>query len=143
MASTVRVKMTPEQKVAALQKKIRQVKALDEKQKLRELGDVIKKSSAQETRKKILIGAFVLSHMDAANLRIGNVSFLNTLVREDDRKLFGLPPIQPDATPRPAPPTPKSPAPVASAAGFSEDALARTRRLAAEREAAAGSGSRT
>ena len=30
MASTVRVKMTPEQKVAALQKKIRQVKALDE-----------------------------------------------------------------------------------------------------------------
>ena len=83
MASTVRVKMTPEQKVAALQKKIRQVKALDEKQKLRELGDVIKKSSAHETRKKILIGAFVLSHMDAANLRIGSVSFLNTLV---DRK---------------------------------------------------------
>jgi hypothetical protein len=113
----VKVKLTAEEKIAALKKKIEQVKALDDKQKVRELGDVVRKSSAAETRKKILIGAFVMSKFqDLRVLEIGKAKFTDTLIRDDDRALFSLPRLKkkPAAAPAPAPVPAPAPAPARS-----------------------------
>jgi hypothetical protein len=123
----VKVKLTAEEKIAALQKRIQQVKTLDDKQKIRELSDVVRKSSAAETRKKILVGAFVMSKFqDLRTLEIGKAKFIDTLVRDDDRALFSLSPLKkkpaapapapvptptPTPTPTPAPARSRSPAP--------------------------------
>lgn len=115
----VKVKLTAEEKIAALQKKIQQVKTLDDKQKIRELSDVVRKSSAAETRKKILVGAFVMSKFqDLRTLEISKAKFIDTLVRDDDRALFSLSPLKkkpaaptPTPTPAPAPARSRSPAP--------------------------------
>ena len=164
MAAAVRVRMTAEEKIAALQKKIQQVKALDEKQKLRELGDVLKKSSAQETRKKILVGAFVMANFagDLSKIAIENKSFADSLTRDDDRALFGLAPLK-KPTAKTAHAQAQAPrsgyyseqlkaekaakekeleeqAKAKAVPGFAEDAVARARRLAAEKEAAAKTG---
>lgn len=160
MEAAVRVRMTAEEKIAALQKKIQQVKALDEKKKLRELGDVLKKSSSQETRKKILVGAFVMANFagDLSKIAIENKSFADSLTRDDDRALFGLAPLK-----KPTAKTAQAPrsgyyseqlkaekaakekeleeqAKAKAVPGFAEDAVARARRLAAEKEAAAKTG---
>lgn len=115
------VKMTAEEKIAALKKKIEQVKALDEKKKMRELGDVLKHSSAQETRKKILVGAFVMRNFsEITKMTLSENRFIDSLVRDDDRALFGLSPLKktsaapapaPVPTPTPAPARSRSPAP--------------------------------
>ena len=109
----VKVKLTAEEKIALLQKKIQQVKALDDKQKVRELSDVVRHSSASETRKKILIGAFIQSHIaDLKTLSVNKILFVDSLKRTDDRALFGLPPLPTtDAAPAPAPARSRSPAP--------------------------------
>jgi hypothetical protein len=117
----VKVKLTAEEKIAALQKKIQQVKTLDDKQKVRELSDVVRKSSAAETRKKILVGAFVMTKFkDLTLLEISKAKFTDTLIRDDDRVLFGLLPLKkkpaaaapaPAPVPAPAPARSRSPAP--------------------------------
>lgn len=154
MTAAVKVRMTADEKIAALQKKIQQVKVLDEKQKLRELGDVLKKSSAQETRKKILVGGFILAELgDPAVLKVNNKRFADWLTRPDDRALFGIPPLELEK-PVVTPPTPAAPevaqrssryadelkAKEKPTPGFAEDALARARRLTAERDAMARTG---
>ncbi len=162
MEAAVRVRMTAEEKIAALQKKIQQVKALDEKKKLRELGDVLKKSSSQETRKKILVGAFVMANFagDLSKIAIENKSFADSLTRDDDRALFGLAPLKKPTAKTAQAQAPRSgyyseqlkaekaakekeleeQAKAKAVPGFAEDAVARARRLAAEKEAAAKTG---
>lgn len=128
----VKVKLTAEEKIAALQKRIQQVKTLDDKQKIRELSDVVRKSSAAETRKKILVGAFVMSKFqDLRTLEIGKAKFIDTLVRDDDRALFSLSPLKKKpAAPAPAPapvPTPTpTPAPTPAPARSRSPAPARS-----------------
>ena len=113
----VKVKLTAEEQIALLQKKIQQVKALDDKQKVRELSDVVRKSSAAETRKKILVGAFVMTKFkDLTLLEISKAKFTDTLIRDDDRVLFGLSPLKKTSSAAAAPaPTPaRSPDPLVS-----------------------------
>jgi hypothetical protein len=118
----VKVKLTAEEQIALLQKKIQQVKALDDRQKVRELSDVVRKSSAAETRKKILIGAFIQSHIaDLKTLSVNKISFVDSLKRTDDRALFGLPPLPTTAAPAPAPAPARSRSPAPEPAPLVSD----------------------
>lgn len=48
----------------------------------------LKEERAVDARRKILLGAFVLSHAEPANFQIGDRRFVDFLVRDGDRKLF-------------------------------------------------------
>lgn len=128
-----RVQKTEDEILQELEKKIAQVKANFADRKARELAKASKGSSAQETKKKILIGAFLLNHhSDINNLAFGDVRFVDFLVRNDDRKLFGLEPLKTasvapvvDAAPTPA--TKPTPAPAAAVAPTPKPATAATR----------------
>lgn len=90
----VRVKLTADEQVEALQKKIQQVRQRDELKKARELKAATKGSSAQETRRKILVGAFILNcYQDPKQIATKDKKFVDSLIRDDDRALFGLAPL--------------------------------------------------
>lgn len=115
-AKKARVQKTEEQILDDLHKKIEQVKADFADRKARELAKATRGSSAQETKKKILVGAFVLNHhTDATTLAFGDVRFVDFLVRADDRKLFGLMPLIKAATETTDPVSVPSAAPVVDA----------------------------
>lgn len=87
---------TIDEKIAELEaqhkEKIGQLKALKEKQEARKLNALIKGKRADDTRRKILAGSYVLDASlkdDAARQRL--IAGLDKyLTRTDDRALFGL-----------------------------------------------------
>ncbi|PLY39358.1 mobilization protein [Janthinobacterium sp. ROICE36] len=85
--------MTPiEERIKTQEEKLKQLKALKQKQEAALRAEQAKKDRAAETRRKILAGALVLEIMagdEETKLRF--ISRLDKfLTRPDDRRLFGL-----------------------------------------------------
>lgn len=95
-------KKTPEQRLAELnerQAKIeRELKQRKEKiaqQKRQQQAKIAEAKRKRETRQKVLIGAAMLAKIEAGEWSRDNLTRLlhAYLTRDDDRALFGLPPI--------------------------------------------------
>jgi hypothetical protein len=91
---------TIDEKIKALETKLKQEKAKKQKMEAMKRAAETKAQRAQDTRKKILLGAFLMGKMEknpeyAAKVMSGFDSFLK---RDDERVLFGLAPM-----PKPAP----------------------------------------
>lgn len=102
---------TIDDKIKAIQDKLKQAKARKQKMDASKKAAETKALRARDTRKKILLGAFMLDRMEknqdyAAKLMPSLNEFFK---RDDDRAIFGLEPLQKQA------PTPAAaPAPAAS-----------------------------
>lgn len=96
---------TIDEKIKALETKLKQEKAKKQKMAAIQRSAETKALRAKDTRKKILLGAFLMERMEknpdyAAKAVAGLDSFLS---RDDDRALFGLAPLPktaPAATPQ-------------------------------------------
>lgn len=82
-----------EERIKAQEEKLKQLKALKQKQEAQKRAAEAKKSRADDTRRKILIGAMMLEQMEKNEATKASViSKLDTfLTRPDDRELFELP----------------------------------------------------
>lgn len=94
---------TKDEKIKALEQKQAQIKARIQALKAR---DTVQ-DRKDETRRKILIGGFVLAQMkkngkDAAALSMAGLAFADTLKADRDRALFGLAPLAAPAALSPA-----------------------------------------
>lgn len=100
-----KAKPTSAEKVAELQKKIAEIKAIEQKKISRELTKSAKSSTAAETRMKILLGSFVLKYYESpiSTFSVSEQKLSDYLVRTDDRALFGLAPSAPTPAPTKAP----------------------------------------
>jgi len=87
-----------EERIAALQKKLAQEREKKARLLARRKAAEAKKSRATDTRKKILIGAAVLSKVESGAMpRERLLSLLDSaLTRPADRALFDLPPLAAD-----------------------------------------------
>lgn len=90
-----------EERIKAQEEKLKQLKALKQKQEAQKRAAEAKKSRADDTRRKILIGAMMLEQMEKNEATKASVmSKLEAfLTRPDDRQLFALPslPDQPQS----------------------------------------------
>lgn len=91
---------TIDEKIKALETKLKQEKAKKQKLESMKRAAETKAQRSKDTRKKILLGAFLMNRMEkipeyAAKVMPGLSDFLK---RDDDRVLFGLPalPKQPN-----------------------------------------------
>ena len=101
-----------EEKIKKLEERLKQAKALKQKQDARTRAAEMKKKRAEDTRRKILAGAAILSAIESNEAEKAKFMALveATLTRDDDRALFGLPPLASSAPPAPAPePAPQKP----------------------------------
>lgn len=84
-------------RVARLAEELKQAKARAQKIAAAERAKVAKVERSRDTRRKVLVGSFVLAHLpegqDVARLTFGGASLAAYLTRDDDRALFGLPPL--------------------------------------------------
>ena len=84
-----------QQKILELEKKLTELKARQRAEEARQRATQSKVERARDTRRKILVGAFVLDQLGSAGavqLAIQGRSFSGWLNRNDDRALFDLPP---------------------------------------------------
>lgn len=86
---------TIDEKIKALETKLKQEKARKQKMEAKKKSAETKVIRATDTRKKILLGAFLMERMEknpeyAAKVMPGLGEFLK---RDDDRALFGLAPL--------------------------------------------------
>jgi hypothetical protein len=92
------------QKIAALEAKLAELKEAERLSNQRKKSAQSRAERAAATRRKILVGAFVLDQFSdlskAAAFTISNSSFASWLTRDSDRALFGLMPL---AAPAPEP----------------------------------------
>lgn len=84
---------TIEDRIKAQEDKLKKLKALKQKQEAMKRSAEVKLNRANDTRRKILIGAMMLDHMEKNEATKTSVmtkldAFLS---RSDDRELFGLP----------------------------------------------------
>lgn len=86
---------TIEERIAKLEAELKQQKAKKAKIEARERAAKAKKSRADDTRKKILVGAVILAKVERGEWPVNRLTDLmeKALTRPDDRALFGLPPI--------------------------------------------------
>ena len=81
-------------RIASAEKRLQQLRAQREQMEARQLARVLKGQRADDTRRKILVGAVVLAaveHGEAGWARERRMALLNVgLTRADDRALFGL-----------------------------------------------------
>lgn len=86
---------TIDDRIAALEEKLKQEKARKEQLEARKLQSMIKGKRSDDTRRKILAGALVLEMMQRDEST--RAKFLERLdkylKRADERKLFDLPPL--------------------------------------------------
>jgi len=90
-----------EQKIEALEAKLKQAKAHKRALEARQKATVTKAERALDTRKKILLGAMLANEMERSQEAKNNIlGRLNGFLKSDkDREIFGLPKInQHDAT---------------------------------------------
>ena len=83
---------TIEEKVAKLEEKLKQAKALKAKLEARQRASEAKKTRSDDTRRKVLVGAMLLeqaAHDEATKAELWK-KLDGFLVRPNDRKLFGL-----------------------------------------------------
>lgn len=87
-----------DERIKAQEDKLKQLKALKQKQEAIKRTAEAKKSRAEDTRRKILVGAMMLDHME--NNEATKTSVMGKLhaflTRPDDRALFGLAPTAPE-----------------------------------------------
>lgn len=93
-----------EDTITALETKLKQAKAKKQQIEARKRAVEVKAKRSQETRKKILLGAFLMDRMEknpdyAAKAKPGIDAFLK---RDDDRALFGMAPLPKPAEKAPA-----------------------------------------
>jgi hypothetical protein len=85
---------TIEEKLAALKEKTKQLTAQKQRQDARQRAKNSKEERARDTRKKILVGALVLAKVEKGESIPPHLpDLINDLTRNDDRALFGLPPL--------------------------------------------------
>ena len=94
-----------EDKIKALEEKLKQAKAFKQKIEARKKAVEAKALRSQDTRRKVLAGAMVLEMMgnDEATRQRFTERLGKFLTRDDDRALFGLAPLPkptPAATPQ-------------------------------------------
>lgn len=84
-----------DERIKAQEEKLKQLKALKQKQEAQKRAAEAKRTRTEDTRRKVLIGAMMLEHMaknDATKESM--MGKLNAfLTRADDRALFDLPPV--------------------------------------------------
>jgi len=82
-----------DERIKAQEEKLKQLKALKQKQEAQKRAAEAKRTRTEDTRRKVLIGAMMLEHMaknDATKESV--MGKLNAfLTRADDRALFSLP----------------------------------------------------
>ena len=74
-------------------KRLAQLQAKRQAISAREKAAVQKVQRAEDTRRKILLGAFVLSRLSLAEIKkleLGGITISDYFIRDDDRALFGL-----------------------------------------------------
>ena len=88
---------TIEERIAALEAKLKQEKAKKQQLEARKRAAESKAKRAQDTRRKILVGAAVLAKVERGEWPQDKLLVLMdaSLTRPDDRALFDLPAIQP------------------------------------------------
>lgn len=81
-------------RIADLEAKLKQAKAAKQQLEARRRATENKKARAEDTRRKILVGAAVLAAVERGELSRDQITALlnNSLTRADDRALFNLPP---------------------------------------------------
>jgi glutamyl-tRNA reductase len=85
---------TIEEKLAALKEKTKQLQAQKQRQDARQRAKNSKEERARDTRKKILVGALVLAKVEKGESIPPHLpDLIKDLTRDDDRSLFGLPPL--------------------------------------------------
>lgn len=82
-----------EDRIADLEKRLKQAKALKQQQVAREKAAEKKRQRSEETRRKILVGAVILAKVERGEWPQERLRELldKALTRADDRALFGLP----------------------------------------------------
>ena len=78
-------------RIEALEAQLKQAKAKAQAISARERAKAAKQTRAEETRRKVLVGAWALNKLEQEKLLKQLDGYLT---REDDRRLFGLPPRQ-------------------------------------------------
>lgn len=95
-------------KIEELQQRLARLQAEQRAAEARARASASKATRAQETRRKILLGAFLLDQLggvsDVAGLSAQGKRFDSWLTRPEDRTLFGLQPLSPPPPATPAPP---------------------------------------
>lgn len=83
-----------EDRIKAQEEKLKQLKALKQKQEAQKRAAEAKRTRTEDTRRKVLVGAMMLEHMEKNEATRSSVmAKLDAfLTRADDRELFGLPP---------------------------------------------------
>lgn len=87
---------TVEERIEATKAKLEQLKAQKAKIEARKRAEEVRKNRAADTRRKVLIGAFVLEQMERNGIGPGLMTyeskrFADWLTRDADRALFNLP----------------------------------------------------
>jgi len=82
-------------KIEDMQEKLKQLKALKQKQEARAKAEKSKAERKADARRKILLGAWVIDAMKKGEMKEPVVKgYLNKfLVKDTERALFGLPPL--------------------------------------------------
>ena len=84
-----------EKKIEAQLEKLKQLKAQKQAIEAREKKKISEQQRKDETRKKILLGSYLLKEMEDETQKIKILANLNTYLTQDrDRKLFDLPNIE-------------------------------------------------
>lgn len=87
------------QKIEALRIKLQQLEAAEKAAEARSRAAANKQVRTDDTRRKILLGAFVLERIELAEMRafeVRGAAFGAWLTRPSDRGLFGLSALPPD-----------------------------------------------
>lgn len=84
-----------DERIKALEERLKQEKAKKAKLEARKRASIAKAERAADTRRKILVGSYVMESLkrngkDVGNLSIDSLHFKDWLTRADDRALFGL-----------------------------------------------------
>jgi hypothetical protein len=88
-----------EDRIADLERRLKQAKALKQQQVARERAVERKRQRSDETRRKILVGAVILAKVEHGEWPKERLRELmdKALTRADDRTLFGLLPVPSEA----------------------------------------------
>jgi hypothetical protein len=84
-----------DERIKALEERLKQEKAKKAKLEARKRASIAKAERAADTRRKILVGSYVMESLKRSGKDVGNLSidshpFKDWLTRADDRSLFGL-----------------------------------------------------
>ena len=94
-----------EDRIADLERRLKQAKALKQQQVARERAADKKRQRSEETRRKILVGAVILAKVERGEWPKERLreTMEQALTRADDRALFGLLPVPSEAGTRTGP----------------------------------------